>query len=110
MFRKGTLSGFHTPPPHPEDHADQAQYETDPLLDNNNQLGLSTFLFASSLFLHTLPDTQSAVAAEVSNFFLKTGGAAIIALNRGMTLVANIRPMPVSAIMESFLKFYIHTI
>ena len=83
MFRKGTLSGSHTNPPHPESHADQAQYETDPLLDNNNHLGLSVFLFASSLLSHTLSDTQSAVAAEVSNVFLKTGGAAIIALNRG---------------------------
>jgi hypothetical protein len=68
---------------HPEGHADQAQYEADPLLDNNNHLGLSAFLFASSLLPHTLSDTQSALATEVSDIFMKTAGAAIVALNRG---------------------------
>src|SRR3979490_2620639 len=77
------LSGLHTNPPHPEGHADQAQYETDPLLDNNNRRGLSAFLFASCLLPHPLPDTQCALMAEVSNLFLKTAGAAIVALNRG---------------------------
>jgi hypothetical protein len=62
---------------------DEAQYETDPLLDNNNHLGLSAFLLASSLLPHTLSDTQSALASEGSNIFMKTTGAAIVALNRG---------------------------
>ena len=45
--------------------------------------GLSAFLFVSSLLPHTLSDTQSAIAAEVSNIFMKTAGAAVVALNRG---------------------------
>src|SRR5258708_39432624 len=79
VCRKSILFGLHTNPPHPKAHADEAQYETDPLLDNNNHLGLSAFLFASSLLPHTLSDTQSALATEVSNF-MKTPGAAIVAL------------------------------
>jgi hypothetical protein len=77
------LSGLHTNPPHPEGHADQPQYETDPLLDNKNDLGLSAFLFASSLSPHPLSGTQCPRAAEVSNIFMKTAGAAIVPLNRG---------------------------
>src|ERR1700675_2021383 len=34
-------------------------------------------------FLHTLSDTQSALASEGSNIFMKTAGTAIVALNRG---------------------------
>jgi hypothetical protein len=83
VFRKNILSGFHTNPPHSEGHAGEAQYEADPLLDNSNRRGLSTFLFVSSLFPYPLSDIQSALAAEVSNFFMKTAGAAIAALNRG---------------------------
>ena len=83
MCRKSILFGLHTNPPHPKAHADEAQYETDPLLDNNNQLGLGAFLFASSLLPHILSDTQSALASEGSNIFMKTAGAAIVALNRG---------------------------
>src|ERR1700761_2050057 len=83
VCRKSILFGLHIDPPDPEGHADQAQYETDPLLDNNNRLGLSALLFTSSHLPHTLSSTRSALAAEVSNIFAKTPGAAIVALNRG---------------------------
>jgi hypothetical protein len=76
--------GLHTNPPHPEGHADQAQDKADPLLDNNNRRGLSAFSFDSSLRRHTLSGTQSALAAEVSNIFMKTDGAAIIVPELGM--------------------------
>jgi hypothetical protein len=83
LFRKSILSGYHTNPQHPEGHAGETQYEAAPLLDNNNHPGLSAFLCASPLLPHTVSDTQSALAAEVSNIFMKTAGAAIVALNRG---------------------------
>jgi hypothetical protein len=83
LFRKSILSGYHTNPQHPEGHAGETQYEAAPLLDNNNHPGLSAFLCASPLLPHTVSDTQSALAAEVSNIFLKSAGPAIVALNRG---------------------------
>jgi hypothetical protein len=83
VFRKSILSGFHTNPPHSEGHADQAQYETDPLFDNSNRRGLSAFLFASPFLPHTLSDTQCTLVAEVAYIFMKTARAAIVALNRG---------------------------
>jgi hypothetical protein len=83
VFRKSIQSGLHKNPPHSDGHTGEAPYEADPLLDNSKRRGLSTFLFVSALLPYPPSGTQSALAAEVSNFFMKTTGATIVALNRG---------------------------
>jgi hypothetical protein len=82
VCRKSILFRLHVDPVHPKGHADQAQYETDPLLENSNRRRLSALLFVPSLLPHTLSDIQSGFVAEVSNIFMKIASASIVGLNR----------------------------
>jgi hypothetical protein len=74
------VSGLYTNAQDPENHANEAQHEADPLLDNNDP-GWSAPWFILFVLRHFPRGTRCALAVEVSNISIKTAGGTAGALN-----------------------------
>ena len=75
------MPGLYANTPDSEGYTNEAQYEANPLLDNNNRPGWTAYLL-TFLLPRRWSGTPCALVVEISDMSVNTAGGAVPELNR----------------------------